>query len=93
MDLFEIVQHAEHQPLAVDLGSASEGETVQADGVANIGEDRLDRAQSSAVNEATDRRIDLAFHLFGEGVLAFFRSAVEVGDLPDFSLFRFLQTL
>lgn len=39
MDLFQVVDHAEHQPLAVHLGFSSKGEAVQANGTADIGKD------------------------------------------------------
>ena len=82
VDLFQVVDHAVHQPLGVDLGFAPHCEAIQADGVADVGKDRLDRAQSLGINELADRRIDLALHLFGKSVLASFGSSQEVGDLP-----------
>ena len=93
MDLLEVVDQAEHLPLAVHLGFASEGEAIQAQDMADMGENRFNRTQSPTVDESADSRIDLVFHLLGEGGLALLRATMEVGDLPDHCGLRLAQAL
>jgi len=54
MNLENVVQHRHQLPLAVDLVPASQGETSETQGLADIAEDRLDDAQAHAVGVATE---------------------------------------
>jgi|GEM_PF-3777397 len=67
VDLFEIVHHIEHQPLAVYLGLASEGETVHTQCAADIGKDRL------PFGVEPRQHLDLSFYLFQKYVFSWLR--------------------
>ena len=94
MDLFKIVSHAVHQPLTAYLCFASHGKSVEAYGAADVGEDRFHRAQPFTVEISPNHGVYLALHFFGEGILAFFRSAQEIRNLPNsIGGFRITQAL
>ena len=93
MYLFKIVNHAVHQPLAVYLRFASHGKSVEANGAADIGENRFHRPQPFTVEIATNHGVYFALHLLGKGVFAFFRATMEIGDLPDLSGFWCTEAL
>ena len=69
MNLGQIVQHGHELPLAVDLLFASQRESLDADGVVEVTEDRFDDAQPHAVNMTTHCRVDLLFHPLQRSVL------------------------
>ena len=84
---------AEQVPLSVYFFLAAQGESIQADGMADIGKGRLADGQSHAVNGSTGDRIDFLFHSFGKGVFLFLRSAVKIGNLATFGYIRLFQAL
>lgn len=67
MDLQEVMHRAVEEPLNVHLPFASEGESIQPEGGADMGKNRFCGGESSVVDETTFQGINLALHLLGEG--------------------------
>ena len=59
---------AEKFPLSVNLDLAPQTESPQPQRAADVGKDRFDNAESSAVLASTLRGIDLLFHLVRVGL-------------------------
>lgn len=72
---FQGYEPAEEQPLGVDLDFASKGEAVQAQGAADVREDRLDNPHPSTIDESPFDGVDLADHLLGKALFKAFGSA------------------
>jgi len=70
VNLEDVVHHGHQFPLAVDLLLSSEGEALDADGLAEIAEDRLDDAESPTVDVPAKGGVDLLSHPFERSVLA-----------------------
>ena len=81
MDLPEIMDHTEKQPLDVDLDLPSKRKPIQPQGACDIPKHRLYNAHPSTIKKPSLYRIDLFDHLVGKGLSALFRLAVKEGDL------------
>ena len=62
------MDRAVEEPLDVHLPFPSEGESVESQGGADVGKDRLRGGESFVVDETTFHGIDLPFHLLGEAL-------------------------
>ena len=90
--LFQVVDNAEQIPLGIHLGLATQGETVESHDLADVGKGRFSNRNTKTVQSAANRGINLALHLFGEGLLAPNGAAMEISHLPDFGSFRMPET-
>ena len=68
MDLQEVMHRAVEEPLDIHLPFSPEGESIEPQGRADMGKDRLCGGEPLVVNETTFRRIDLPLHFLGEGL-------------------------
>ena len=66
--LQEVMDRAVKEPLDVYLTFSPEGESIQAQGGADVGKDRLCGGESFIINETTFYGIYFAFHLLGEAL-------------------------
>ena len=62
MNLEDIVDQGHQLPLGVDLDATAQGETSQAEGLAQVTEHRLDDSQALSVDGPAQRRVDLLAH-------------------------------
>lgn len=86
MDLPQIMNQAEEQPLGVDLDLPSKREAIQPKGAAQVRKDRLDDPHPSAVDPSPFDGVDLADHLLGKALFNRFRLAGEEGHLSCFGV-------
>ena len=93
MNLSQVVQHGHQLPLSVDLLLASQGESLDADAVIDVTEDRFDDPKPHAVDMTAHCAIDLLFHPFQGTVLLFGEAADLDIDLPCPFLFGTAQAL
>ncbi len=66
-------------------------ESIQAQDTAYMGKGRLGCPESSVINESAFYRIDLSFHLLGEGLRFCSSLYLKKVHLPDFGLSGFLR--
>ena len=83
----------EQVPLDIHLFSAPQREPVKSHNLADMGKGRLGNGYPHTVQGASRSGVDLSFHLFGEGFLAFGGPAVKIGHLPDFRPVGMTQAL
>jgi hypothetical protein len=93
VNFFHVVNHAEEIPLAIDLGSASQSETIQAQRTADIGKDGFHRTHPHTIDKSPCSRVYFMFHFFSKSILTFFRPAEKIGNLPYFGAFRMTKAL
>lgn len=93
LDLADIVHQAVEQPLAVDLGLASEGKTIKAFGGTQIGEHRFGSRKAALIDVLPECGIDSAFHLRGESFARRLRTSIEEHDLAYLRLLGMAKTL
>ena len=75
---------AVEEPLDIHLPFASEGESIEAEGGADVGKDRLRGWESLIIDETTFYGVDLPFHLLGEALGEGWGTSLEEVDLPCF---------
>jgi hypothetical protein len=92
MHLQEVMHSAVEEPLDVHLPFASEGEPIESEGGAYVGEYRLRGCESSIIDEAALHRIDLPLHLLGKGLREGWSTSLEEVDLPCFGTVGISET-
>ena len=65
-DLFHVVNHTIQQPLDIDLGFSSQGESIQSLVRLDIGKNGFDESQALRIYLASPLAINLCDHLFGK---------------------------
>jgi len=66
--LQKVVDRAVEEPLDVHLLLSSEGESIESQGGADIGKDRLCRSEPSVIDKTSLHGVDLLFHLLCEAL-------------------------
>jgi hypothetical protein len=93
MNLAEVVNHTEQQPLCVDFPFAAQREVIQSFVETDIGKHRLGCSDPLAVDQTTCQRIDLPLHFLTEGLRSGCRASQKEVDLTGLGLIWMLQTL
>ena len=81
MDLAQVMDHTEEQPLDVDLDLPSKRKPIEPQGACDIAKHRLHDAHPSAIKKPSLYRVDLFDHLLRKGLFGILRLATKEGDL------------